>query len=109
MVVGVGAHRSGATSRREAKTLWVVGSCRWRGPRGGQWRLVEDPAAPVRKREGHLWVNFEGECTTTTLTEKGAAAARSCSNSGEGRRFVDRRWTRSKYTRRDLVGLLLGG
>jgi hypothetical protein len=32
---------------------------------------VEDPTILVRKREGHLWVNFEGGHTSTMLIEKG--------------------------------------
>jgi hypothetical protein len=81
--------------------LWAMGSCRRRGPRGGWRRLMEGPTTPLKKREGHLRVNFEGGRAATTLTEKGVVAARSCSNSSEGRHFDDRRWTRGKYTWRE--------
>jgi hypothetical protein len=59
-------------------------SCQRRGPHGGRRRLVEGPAAPLTKREGHLWVNFGGGHATTTLTEKGVAVGRSCLHFGEG-------------------------
>jgi hypothetical protein len=63
---------------------------------------VEGPAASGRKREGQLRVNFEGRHVATVLTEKGAVGAWSSSNSSEGRRFDDRRWTRGKYTYRGV-------
>jgi hypothetical protein len=62
---------------------------------------VEGHVAPVRKREGHVRVNFGGGCATTMLTEKGAAAGRSCSHFSEGRCFDNRRWTRGEYTWRE--------